>query len=179
MSWFYQANPSSNAQHPKDNHSKRGLLHKVGQRKSLLNYLIKNKFHKNFEIDNNKTALVIGAGPSLEESIKFLKENNDNIFIISTDTSYPTLLKHKIIPQVVVSIDAQIFSREHFIGINKEIIKNTIFLFDLCANSSIIKKLKNEIKRHLDDEKYMRHNTTCNSSKICPTQNSFQLLTIM
>ena len=29
-------------QHPKDNHSKRGLLHKVGQRKSLLNYLIKN-----------------------------------------------------------------------------------------------------------------------------------------
>lgn len=28
--------------HPKDNHSKRGLLHKVGQRKSLLNYLIKN-----------------------------------------------------------------------------------------------------------------------------------------
>ena len=108
------------------------------------NYLIKNKFHKNFEIDNNKTAVVIGAGPSLEESIKFLKENNDNIFIISTDTSYPTLLKHKIIPQVVVSIDAQIFSREHFIGINKEIIKNTIFLFDLCANSSIVKKLKNE-----------------------------------
>ena len=29
-------------QHPKDNHSKRGLLHKVGQRKSLLEYLIKN-----------------------------------------------------------------------------------------------------------------------------------------
>ena len=28
--------------HPKDNHSKRGLLHKVGQRKSLLDYLIKN-----------------------------------------------------------------------------------------------------------------------------------------
>ena len=29
-------------EHPKDNHSKRGLLHKVGQRKSLLNYLAKN-----------------------------------------------------------------------------------------------------------------------------------------
>ena len=29
-------------EHPKDNHSKRGLLHKVGQRKSLLNYLKKN-----------------------------------------------------------------------------------------------------------------------------------------
>jgi small subunit ribosomal protein S15 len=27
--------------HKQDNHSKRGLLHKVGQRKSLLNYLIK------------------------------------------------------------------------------------------------------------------------------------------
>ena len=29
-------------EHKHDNHSKRGLLHKVGQRKSLLNYLIKN-----------------------------------------------------------------------------------------------------------------------------------------
>ena len=28
--------------HPKDNHSKRGLLHKVGQRRSLLNYLIEH-----------------------------------------------------------------------------------------------------------------------------------------
>ena len=27
--------------HKQDNHSKRGLLHKVGQRKSLLNYLVK------------------------------------------------------------------------------------------------------------------------------------------
>ncbi len=29
-------------EHKQDNHSKRGLLRKVGQRKSLLNYLIKN-----------------------------------------------------------------------------------------------------------------------------------------
>ena len=29
-------------EHKHDNHSKRGLLHKVGQRRSLLNYLIKN-----------------------------------------------------------------------------------------------------------------------------------------
>ena len=28
--------------HPNDNHSKRGLLHKVGQRRSLLNYLIEH-----------------------------------------------------------------------------------------------------------------------------------------
>lgn len=29
-------------EHAKDHHSKRGLLRKVGQRRSLLNYLIKN-----------------------------------------------------------------------------------------------------------------------------------------
>ncbi len=29
-------------EHPGDHHSKRGLLRKVGQRRSLLNYLIKN-----------------------------------------------------------------------------------------------------------------------------------------
>ena len=54
------------------------------------------------------------------------------------------LLKNNIIPQVVVSIDAQIYSREHFIGINKEISKDTIFLLDICANSSIVKKIHND-----------------------------------
>ncbi|MBE6139466.1 MAG: 30S ribosomal protein S15 [Firmicutes bacterium] len=32
--------------HKQDNHSKRGLLHKVGQRKSLLNYLIKTDVNR-------------------------------------------------------------------------------------------------------------------------------------
>ena len=108
------------------------------------NFLIKNKIQNNFQIDNSKTAVVVGAGPSLDDSINFLQDNEENLFIISTDTSYPTLLKNNIIPQVVVSIDAQIYSREHFIGINKIISKDTIFLLDICANSSIVKKIPNE-----------------------------------
>lgn len=108
------------------------------------NFLIQNNFQKKFEIDNSKTAVIIGAGPSLDESINFIKTHKENLFIITTDTAYPTLLKQNIIPQVVVSIDAQIFSREHFIGINKTNINDTIFLLDLCANSSIVKKINNE-----------------------------------
>ena len=108
------------------------------------NFLIKNKTLNQFIIDNSKTAVIVGAGPSLDNSINFLKENKEKLFIISTDTSYPALLKNKIIPQVVVSIDAQIYSREHFIGINHEIAKDTIFLLDICANSSITKKISNE-----------------------------------
>ena len=108
------------------------------------NFLLRNKNHNKITIDNSKTAVVIGAGPSLDDSINFLKENKEKLFIISTDTSYPSLLKNNIIPQVVVSIDAQIYSREHFIGINNEISKDTIFLLDICANSSIVKKLPND-----------------------------------
>ena len=107
-------------------------------------FLLKNKTQNVFIIDNSKTAVVIGAGPSLDNSLNFLNENKEKLFIISTDTSYPALIKNKIIPQVVVSIDAQIYSREHFIGINKEISKDTIFLLDICANSSIVKKIHHD-----------------------------------
>lgn len=108
------------------------------------NFLVKNNIQNKIEIDNTKTAVIIGAGPSIDESIIFLKENKEHLFIISTDTAYPTLIKNKIIPQVVVSIDAQIYSREHFIGINYEILTNTIFLLDICTNSTIVKKIPKE-----------------------------------
>ncbi len=105
-----------------------------------INYLKKNKIKNTFKINNSKTAAIIAAGPSLDETILKLKNNLDKYFIISTDTAYPTLLENNIFPQVVVSIDAQIYSREHFIG-NKNKLNNTFFLLDLCSNSSIVKKI--------------------------------------
>ena len=36
--------------HPKDNHSKRGLLKKVGQRRSMLNYLAKTDINRYREL---------------------------------------------------------------------------------------------------------------------------------
>lgn len=92
-----------------------------------------------------KTAVVIAAGPSLDFSIKKLKENENQYFIISTDTAYSTLLKSQILPDAVVSIDGQAISRAHFLHQNlyKKLKqdKTTFFILDLCSYSSIAKKL--------------------------------------
>lgn len=97
------------------------------------------KYQKNnsFSFPTNKFAAIIGAGPTLEKSLYLLKKYRDSFYIISTDTALPVLIKHNIIPECFISIDAQIYSREHFIGLNKYL-TNTIHVLDYSANSSIL-----------------------------------------
>lgn len=97
---------------------------------------------KFIEIKTEKTAAVIAAGPSLDKTVNFLKNNKEDFFIISTDTAYSSLIKYNIIPQVVVSLDGQFISVNHFM--NNIDIKNTLFLFDLTSNCNIAKYLKSK-----------------------------------
>jgi len=52
-------------------------------------------------------AVVVGAGPSLEKNINILKEIQNKILIISTDTALKMLLDYEIIPDFIVSVDPQ------------------------------------------------------------------------
>lgn len=103
------------------------------------NYSSSNKLESILK-ENNKTALVVAAGPSLDDTLEFFKkENSDKYYIISTDTAGLALLKRNIIPDLIVSIDAQSVSYNHFIT-NKDC-KKTLYAFDLCANSSAARHL--------------------------------------
>lgn len=97
---------------------------------------------KFIEIKTEKTAAVIAAGPSLDKTVNFLQNNKEDFFIISTDTAFSSLIKHNIIPQVVISLDGQFTSVNHFL--NNIDIKNTLFLFDLTSNFNIPKYLKSK-----------------------------------
>ena len=88
---------------------------------------------------NNKKAIIVAAGPSLDDNINWIRENRNDLYIFSTDTAYKTLQKQKIFCDAVVSIDGQSISHQHFL---REINKETVFIFDLCGNSSSIKKIK-------------------------------------
>jgi len=87
--------------------------------------------------DTSKTAAIIAAGPSLDSTIQELKTNRNDYVIFSTDTAYSTLIKNHIYPEVVVSIDGQLISYNHFF----EKSPDTHFYFDLCGNSSALKSL--------------------------------------
>jgi len=99
-----------------------------------------NAYKNNFSLspDISKTAVIVAAGPSLDKTIDLLKQSK-NYFVISTDTAYQALLKNKIIPDIVVSIDGQNVSYNHFINIPEN--SKTLFVFDTCGNSSAVEKL--------------------------------------
>lgn len=103
-----------------------------------LKFISENKIHNFAEkIDTTeKVAAIIAAGPSLETSIKKLRANRNNYFIVATDTAFDTLVLEQIIPDAVVSVDAQHISSEHFFCCRKS---DSIFVFDICANPEAVR----------------------------------------
>ena len=94
-----------------------------------------------FSEELNKTAVIVAAGPSLDRTIKLLSNKNqrENYFIFATDTAGQALVKKGIIPELIVSIDGQTVSHNHFM--NSGLLSNTdgsspLFAFDLSSNSS-------------------------------------------
>lgn len=119
---------------------------KIWQKNILnnLKILSKNCNKKiNINFDTKKTAVIIGAGPSLDFTLQNILKKRDDFFIISTDTAFSTLQKNKIIADVVFSIDGQMISVNHFF-MNNLIFNKTLFLFDFCANFSCVNNVKNQ-----------------------------------
>ncbi|MBP3710705.1 MAG: motility associated factor glycosyltransferase family protein [Treponema sp.] len=81
-----------------------------------------------------KTAFVAAAGPSLDNAISYVRQNSAALYVIATDTAYHSFAKRGIACDAVVSIDGQMISASHFH--NAVHVENTLFIFDLCANSS-------------------------------------------
>ena len=88
-------------------------------------------------IDTTKTAAIIAAGPSLDQSVSVLKNERERFFIIATDTAFSALLRQGIESDAVVSIDGQAVSHEHYLV---PLPQKTLYVFDLCAPSSAVRK---------------------------------------
>jgi hypothetical protein len=55
----------------------------------------------------NKPAVIVGAGPSLEKNIHILRDIQERVLIIATDTALSILYENGIKPDFVVSVDPQ------------------------------------------------------------------------
>ena len=89
-----------------------------------------------------RRALITGAGPSLEVQLPILLKYKKDSFLIATDTSVPFLLKHNIIPDLVISIDCQHISFHHFLAGFPE---NIPLVLDLASPSFLTKQTDNVI----------------------------------
>ena len=93
-----------------------------------------------------KTAAIVAAGPSLDQTCELLKQQN-KYFIIATDTAGTALIRKGIIPDVIISIDGQSVSYNHFMKAAARYEKEPLYAFDLCANFSAVKHVAASQKR--------------------------------
>jgi hypothetical protein len=65
------------------------------------------------------TAVVTGAGPSLDGVHAALKTFRGRFFLLSTDASVKPLARNGLLPDLIVSVDPQPVVRLHFLGIDR------------------------------------------------------------
>lgn len=112
---------------------------KIWQRNILRNLQTLSKLKiNNIDFPLSKKAAVIGAGPSLDDGILYLKKNRTNHYIIATDTAWRILLQNNITADAVVTIDGQNISYRHFIDTFPD--DKTLFVTDLCSHPLIAEK---------------------------------------
>jgi hypothetical protein len=87
-------------------------------------------------------SIVAGAGPSLNKSIDFIKNNQNKCLIICVDTSYLILRNSGIIPHFCVSVDAQIINARYFEG---DVRCDTVFISDPTVHPSVFRFIKGNI----------------------------------
>ena len=108
---------------------------KIVYNESFTKNTLKNLFYsKNLKILNSihyegiKTAVIVGAGPSLNKNINILKKNKDKVLVISCLHALPALIRNKIDPDIVLHIHGK--DAEGFLKIlksdSKKPIKNLI-----------------------------------------------------
>lgn len=91
--------------------------------------------------DTSKRALVAAAGPSLEKAVPMITANRSGCIIFSTDTAWGTLAGYGIVPDVVVSIDAQQVSSRQAL---RRFSRGMTLIMDVCGNPAIAARAASE-----------------------------------
>ena len=109
--------------------------------------LLFNKINENCEYFRNIPILYIAAGPSLDESINWIKENQNKFFIVTIGSAYKKLLSNGVHIDIIATLDEQshILNDKQFDddSVNK-ISEDTIILASTITNEKILKKFKQE-----------------------------------
>lgn len=92
-------------------------------------------------IINGQTAVVVGAGPSLDRDIVHLAACR-HATVLSTDTALPVLIKNGVTPDLVFSIDPQAISLMHF-ELCEKFDLPTVFL--PTSNAGVVEKSSGNI----------------------------------
>lgn len=110
---------------------------------SNYNILLFDKIKNKYEIFKNTPILYLAAGPSLDENIDWIKENQNRFCIITIGAAYKKLLDNDIHIDLIVTLDEQyqILNDKQFDEETvSKISEDTIILASVLTNEKILKR---------------------------------------
>lgn len=112
-----------------------------------------------------KPIVVVGAGPSLDNSFNFIKENRNAFFVLAVDATLSSLLPH-IKPDAVVVLESQYWIQKAFIGTATFDIP---IIADLTSSSGVLKNTLGPIVLFFTE--YIEHSffEMLNKKNVLPT----------
>ena len=90
----------------------------------------------------NKPILVIGAGPSLDESYEFIKKNRDRLFLLAVDVALPSLSSVAIAPDAVLLLEGQYWVETAFLASAN---RDVALFSDITSNPHVFKIMRGSI----------------------------------
>lgn len=109
--------------------------------------LLLNEAEKNMNIFKNTPILYIAAGPSLDEHLPWIQENQNKFFIVTIGAAYKKLLSHDIKANMITTLDEQysILNYRQFDDDSAaKIDENSMILASTITNEKVLKKFKQE-----------------------------------
>ena len=121
----------------------------------------------------NKPLLVLGAGESLNETIKTLKQDarscktlRDYFFILAVDAAINPLLENGITPDAVVAVECQSIIEKAYIG--KSVLSGIPLFSDLVGRSSIPHILRGPVSYFISEYSNLKFLNTLKEKNILP-----------
>ncbi|MBN1501095.1 MAG: motility associated factor glycosyltransferase family protein [Spirochaetes bacterium] len=100
---------------------------------ALIDYQGVNNFYGKF---SGFEAIIIGAGPSLSDSMDFLRKNRSSRILIAVDTAYSILVRNGIIPHFTLCVDPQVVNARYF---EDFIESDTVLVTDPTVHPSVLR----------------------------------------
>lgn len=97
------------------------FTHNSFARRWFLNFVnIVSRIEKTQTLKKTNFPIVLCAsGPSLQSSVKKLKELENNLFIIAVSSALNVLLKNNLVPDLVISTDGGFWAKKHLYPLKK------------------------------------------------------------
>jgi hypothetical protein len=99
-----------------------------------------------FNTANGQAGLIVSSGPSLRQSLEWIKVNQNNFFICCVDSAYRVLMRSGITPHLIFTLDSQIYTYRHFQGLPRgEKGKFPVLYADFVSNPWVLRQWQGDL----------------------------------